>query len=119
MKKSELRSLIRECVQEVLTEAMMLKHFQNFVNTQVPQQMRDDFIHIMYPFFHKTTENKSEQMTYVLKMIAAAIGQPMSPADKEYFKNHDIDLDDKATRAKLTRFHTFLAKFKDYLEKSA
>jgi hypothetical protein len=118
MKKSALRSLIRECVQEVITEAMLLKKFQDFTNASVPENIRDDFITTLYPFFHKTAERKQDQLAYVLKMIAAAIGQQMSPADIAYFQNHDIDLSDKAVRAKLSHFHSFLSKFKDYIEET-
>lgn len=118
MKKSELRSLIRECVQEILSEAFLLKKFKDFVGTEVPQNLRDQFITSLYPFFHKTAENPAEQETYVKKMIDAAIGKQLSPQDVAYFKNHDLDLSKEETRRMLTKFHPFLSKFLRYVQQT-
>lgn len=118
MKKSELRGLIRECVKEVLSEAFLMRKFKDFVGQSVPANMRDDFIVTLYPFFNKTAENPEQQAAYAQKIIDAAIGKPLSAKDKEYFRNHDVDLDDKQMMAMLSRFHPFLSEFLKYIQKT-
>ena len=43
MKKSEIRSLIRECIHETLTEIRLMHNFRNFVNS-LPNDIRDEFV---------------------------------------------------------------------------
>lgn len=118
MKKSELRALIRECVQKFLTEAYLMKKFKDFVSSTIPEAMRDEFITTMYPFFNKTAEKPEEQIAYAKKMLDAAIGKQLSPQDKAYFKNYGIDLDNKNDVRKLTKFHPFISKFLRYVEQT-
>lgn len=111
MKKSELRQLIRECIQEALNEAQLTQLFRQFVQKHVPAAHQDAFINLVYPFFNKSHENPTVQAQLIKKMISAAIGTKMSSRDADELKDYGIDVNDRAVLALLTRYHPFLSKF--------
>lgn len=81
MKKSELRSIIRECVEEALSEARLMNNFSKFSNT-LPEGDRDMFTKYFGPYLgipleagHEI-EDKDDQLKKiddVIKMIKSDV----------------------------------------------
>ena len=115
MKKSELRSIIRECVQEVLTEAQLNQLFRQFVQKTVPVTHQSDFVELIYPFVNKSMENPSEQVAIVKKLISASVGNNLSPKDSDELKDYGIDITDKRVTAKLAKYHPFISQFLKFI----
>jgi hypothetical protein len=120
MKKSDLRQLIRECVQETLTEIRLDSLFKGFMSSgEVPAQYQDTFLNMFYPFLNKSHEDVELQTRLVKKLINAAVGAKLDPSDKDELRDYGINLDDKAVSATLSRLHPFLVKFLKYIGQNA
>ena len=111
MKKSELRSLIRECITEVLTETQLNQLFRQFVPQIVPPAHRTDFVELIYPFVNKSTENPENQAAIVKKLIAASVGAKLSDAAIAELKDYGIDITNREVAAKLSKYNPFISKF--------
>ena len=83
MKKSELRSLIRECITEVLTEAQIHHLFRQFVQKTVPKEDREEFVELFGPFLlvPLTSGHEVEDVSAQMKKIDSVI--KMIPLDKK------------------------------------
>jgi copper chaperone CopZ len=82
MKKSELRSIIRECVQEALTEVRLMNNFGKFSNT-LPAPDRNEFIALFGPYLGVPIEagHEIEDISTQLKKIDGVI--KILPTDKK------------------------------------
>ena len=115
MKKSELRSIIRECIHEVLTEAQLNQLFRQFIQKNVPVAHQSDFTELVYPFVNKSVENPSAQAAVVKKLISAAVGNSLSPKDSDELLDYGIDVNDRKVSAKLSKFHPFISQFLKFI----
>jgi len=87
MKKSEIRSLIRECIHETLNEVRLMNNFKNFVNV-LSSDVRDEFIDLFGPDFgvplasgHEVEEIKDQvkKIDSVLKSLPADLKKKYIP----------------------------------------
>lgn len=85
MKKSELRSIIRECVQEALFEARLMNNFAKF-NGTLPEDERDMFTKYFGPFLGIPLEagHEIEDKNDQLKKIDAVISKLTPDMRKKY-----------------------------------
>ena len=85
MKKSELRMIIRECVEEALSEARMKGNFEEFIRTLAPDE-RTMFVEKFLPQFigpmadQHGLETKSAQIKKIESIISSlkAKNNPMN-----------------------------------------
>ena len=92
MKKSELKQVIRECIEEVINEATLVQDVGEFFKTLNPE-LQTPFKELIWPLLQKSSENKTKKARYVVELINA-ISHPESahPTVLNLMQQHDVDL---------------------------
>lgn len=92
MKKSELKQVIRECIEEVISEAALVQDVSEFFKTLKPE-LQVPFKKLIWPLLQKSSEDKAKKSRYVVELIKA-ISHPESanPEVLNLMQNNNIDL---------------------------
>lgn len=117
MKKSELRKLIRECVEEILTEASLNRDVDNFLSQIPAEKVKNAFANYVVPFLRKSTENPTEKLAYISALRNAILDPSKAPTWLvNQMEQAGLSLQDKNVRVELSRLVPILANFQKFIE---
>jgi hypothetical protein len=117
MKKSDLRKIIRECVQEALTEATLYRDVDNYLRKITDSGIRDKFANWIVPFLRKSTEDKNQKLEYIKALRIAILSPDKAPAwlVNQMAEEH-IDLKNPGVVRALSGMIPILSNFQKYIE---